>query len=45
MQILIKTLTGRQQAFNFDASSKVLEVKHAGTPVRAQMDGWRELER
>jgi len=31
MQILIKTLTGRQQAFNFDATSKVLEVKHAGT--------------
>ena len=36
MQILIKTLTGRQQAFNFDATSKVLEVKHAGALARAQ---------
>jgi hypothetical protein len=29
MQILIKTLTGRQQAFNFEGPSKVLEVKNA----------------
>ena len=29
MQILIKTLTGRQQAFTFEPSAKVAEVKHA----------------
>lgn len=29
MQILIKTLTGRQQQFNFEPSSKVSEVKNA----------------
>jgi hypothetical protein len=29
MQIQIKTLTGRQQAFNFEAGAKVIDVKHA----------------
>ena len=29
MQIQIKTLTGRQQTFNFENTAKISEVKHA----------------
>ena len=29
MQINIKTLTGRQQAYTFEPGAKVLDVKHA----------------
>jgi hypothetical protein len=29
MQIFIKTLTGRKQAYNFENDNSVLDVKHA----------------
>ena len=29
MQLMIKTLTGRKQAFNFDAENTILQVKEA----------------